>query len=138
MNMQKILVFGGIAAIGYLAYRQFFGTQGGNLSVSPYSYPNNAYASSTLGGQPSQQYPYTAVTPPRTDNTSQPWTATQAQTPAPSNVASYTGGLVDANFAANVQYLKGGADIVNSLTSVWDDIGSWWSDDTAAFGEDWV
>lgn len=138
MNPKLIFYGVGAAAVGYLVYRQFFSAQAGGFSVSPYSYPNNAYAgSATLGSQPSQQYPYAAIAPPRVDNSSQPWTATQATTPAPNTLAAYGGTQLDANFAQNVQYLKGGADVVSSLTSVWDDIGAWWSDDTEAFGTDW-
>lgn len=135
----KVILYGlGAAGVGYLLYRQFFAAQSGNLAVTPYSYPNDAFKTATLGGQPSQQYPYTAIQPARVDNTSQPWTSIAAPGAASSTLAQYSSGSnLDMNFAQNVQYLKGGADIVSSLNSIWDDIGGFWSDDTAAFGTDW-
>jgi len=136
MDAKQILILGGVGALGFLVYRQFFMPQQGNLSVSPYSYPNNAFGSAVVGGQPSEQYPYTAIQAPRVDNTSQPWTATSAN--AVSNPAGNLNMSQDLlNFNETVKYVQGGADIVNSLSSIWNDIGSWWSDDNSAFSTDW-
>lgn len=109
-----------VGAVGYLVYKKMTGPQTGTYSVSPYSYPNDAYQNAYVGGQPSEQYPYRAITPPRVDNSNQPWYggSRQLATSASSNLSSG----MDLNFQKNMSYITGASEMIGSLRSMWDDL----------------
>lgn len=130
----------GVGAVGYLVYKKVTSPQTGEYAVSPYSYPNNAYQNSYVGSQPSEQYPYTAIVPPRVDNSNEPWYGgTRAL--APAQQANLSSGM-DLGFTQNVNYVKGASTIIGSISSIWDDLdlgsyfGSSSSEDSWATGDD--
>lgn len=133
--MKALYIGLGIAAVGgvgFLIYKKISQQpQTGPYAVSPYSYPNDAYQNSYVGAQPSEQYPYTAIVPPRVDNSNQPWYGATRQL-APAQQTNLASGM-DLGFANTVNYVNGASTIIGSLTSIWDDldIGSYFSDSSA-------
>ena len=115
---KAVLILGGIGiGVGaFVLWKKFYG-QGlvaGNV-ITPYANPQ-------LLAQPAMQYPYVANQSPRNDNQSEPWyggsRTFNAQVANQQSLAT-----ADKGFAESVQYIKGFADVTNSLTSVWDDLG---------------
>lgn len=124
--MNKIIGVLGIGALGYIVYKYVTNSQGGSFSVSPYSQQNGAYQNAALGGQPSEQYPYQGVNAPRVDNSSQPWYAGSRQfSQGPGSQLP----SIDENFAQNVEYLRGAADISKSVGEIWDNLTGFFADD---------
>lgn len=122
------------AAVGlFFLYRKFYG-QGAVAGdvITPYANPQ-------LLAQPGIVYPYQPNQAPRNDNQSEPWyggsRAFNTQTAAQSSPLG-----VDLNFLTNVNYVKGFADVTNSLTSIWDDLGvsDWFNNESVAFTEESV
>lgn len=113
------IIIGGILTlgVGFLAYK--FLSRGS----SPYSDPNQAYFGMAGGilTQPSQQYPVQPIIAPRVDNQSEPWyrgtTAVATQDPT-----------LDVNFTKNVAYVKGFAEITESLSDIWSTASGWFSE----------
>lgn len=118
MNMNKLIAIAGVGALAYIIWRQFQQPQQGEYAVSPLSYPSQNY---NLGLQPAELYPYSAINPPRVDNSSEPWYG-GSRTFNQTADAKISG--LDMNFAQNVQYIKGAADISTSLQDIWGSIGS--------------
>jgi len=129
--MNKGILIGlGVAGVGFLAYKHFYGqgAKAGNV-ITPYANPQ-------LLAQPSLQYPYQPNQSPRNDNQSQPWyggsrsfnTQTAVQLPPQSPIG------------ANAELVKGFADITSSLSSIWDDLGvaSWFGSDEPTIAEETV
>lgn len=126
-----LLGLGGAGA-AFLLWKQFYG-QGalaGNV-VTPFANPQ-------LVAQPGLAYPFVAPQAARNDNQSEPWyggsRAFNTQTAAAQSPLG-----MDLNFATNVNYIKGFADISSSLTGMWDDLGvaDWFSSgDELAFTDD--
>lgn len=110
----------GVGAIGFLVWKKMYGPQEGSYSVSPYSAPNNAFQNAYVGSQPSQQYPYTAIVPPRVDNSNQPWYGGTRQL-ASSQQTNLQSGM-DLGFANTVDYVNGASTIIGSLRNIWDDL----------------
>lgn len=123
MNKNLLYLIGG-GAIAFVVYKM---SQGNSLSVSPYAYPNGAYTNATLGGQPSEQYPYQAVAPPRVDNQSQPWAA---QSPASQLITAPQG----VNVNGQVQGFVDAANSLKSVASISDSLGSIWGNLSTQFG----
>jgi len=117
--MKNLFLLGGAAVAGYLIYKM---TQGNSVAVAPYAYPNGAYNSATLGGQPSEQYPYTAIAPPRVDNQNQPWAANTTAQKAIQSITSPGGSTGSLGEAA--AYGSSVSSISDSLSSIWDNLGS--------------
>lgn len=125
--MNKTVILIGVAALAGVGVWMFMrnrqGAVAGNI-ITPWAekLPNL--------GQPAQNYPFVPNSPPRNDNQSAPWYGQSRsfdQNPT---------GLVDVNFMKNLGYVKGSAEIVSSLSSIWDDLGvaGWFgSDDATAF-----
>lgn len=110
----------GVGAVGYLIYKKFVEPQMGSLAVSPYSYPNNAYQNYYVGAQPSEQYPYTAIVPPRVDNTNEPWYGGNRYLSSSMQTDLSSG--MDMGFANTVNYINGASTIIGSVKSIWDDL----------------
>lgn len=123
MNPKMLIYLLGGGAVAFLVYKM---TQGNSVAVSPYAYPNNAY-SATTGGQPSAQYPYTAVQPPRVDNQAQPWAAS---TPASQLITAPQGASVNGQ----VQGLVDAANSAKAVSSLSDSLSSIWSNVSDQFG----
>lgn len=132
--MYFILGLAGLGVGGYLIYKKM-GMQNQPLGITPYSVPNSAY----LMDQPAQQYPYQAVNAPRVDNANQPWYGGNRN--LSTSASSSLGSGLDLDFARNVQYFEGSADMIGSLASMWDDldVGSWFDDEESVSleGLDW-
>lgn len=129
-----------IGGVGYLIYRKMSQQpQTSSYAVSPYSYPNNAYQNAYVGAQPQEQYPYTAIVPPRVDNSNQAWYG-GTRNLAPAKQSNLASGM-DMGFANTVNYVNGVSTIIGSLSSIWDDLdlGSYFdsssSDDSWDFGD---
>lgn len=125
--MNKVLVYGGVAAIAYLGYKVFVQPQMGLVSVSPFSKPNGDYINAALMGQPNQKYPFQAVQAPRVDNSNQPWyggNRLAAQGPVAASP-------MPTQLQNDAMQLKAGANIIESLTSIWDNlgVGEWFTSD---------
>ncbi len=105
----------GVGAIGYIIYKKFMSPE--NTNFSPYSYPNDAYNSLT-GSQPSEQYPWTAIQPPRVDNSNQPWYGGSRALATPASSKPSAQSVPPA-----LSDVQNAAASVSSLTSIWDDLG---------------
>lgn len=114
---KKIFYGAGILAIGYVIYKYIVQPQQGSTSTSPYSNPNTK-----LMTQPAEQYPVQPIVSPRVDNSNQPWYA---------GSRSFDASSPDANFLANVETIGAIADVGDSLSSLWDSFGGFFSDDAA-------
>lgn len=140
--MNKAVVYTGIglgvAVIGYFAYKfmQEPSQAYSPTSANPYSQPN-------FTTNPYQTYPFVANTPPRVDNSNQPW--------ANNNRAALNGvstPQMDVNIS-NTQMLadilKSGRSIIDSGKSIWSDVSSWFDSgdadwtmtDWSSAGESW-
>lgn len=101
MKALPFIALGGVA-IAYLFYKK---NQAAGPSL-PYSDPKNYQPS-----QPSQQYPWQPIVPPRADNANQPW---------------YVGSQQFSGNPSAVQSLaldiKAGSSVVHSLTDIWGDL----------------
>jgi hypothetical protein len=104
----------GVGAIGYIVYKKFMSPE--NTNFSPYSYPNDAYNSLT-GAQPSEQYPWNAIQPPRVDNSNQPWYGGSRQ------LASPASSKPSSSIPAALSDVQNASAVVGSLSSIWDDLG---------------
>lgn len=124
----KMFAMLGIGAIAVVVYKYFMGPQNGMYSVSPFSAPNANFVNGSLQGQPSSQYPFQILQPPRVDNSSQPWYGGPRPQDATKNIISNSSSS-GTNFLENVNYAKGAASLTDSLKSIWDnlDMGSWFS-----------
>lgn len=129
--MNKALVYTGIglgaAALAYLGYRMMQNPSQSYMptSVNPYSNPH--FTTSDY-----QSYPFVPNTPPRVDNSNQPW--------ANNNRAAINGvstPQLDVNIT-NAQLLaealKSGSDIIDSGRSIWESVSSWYDD----YDADWT
>lgn len=126
MNAKIILGLAGIGAVGYLVYCYMKKDQTGSYAVTPYAVPSNNY---NLGIQPSELYPFAPTVAPRVDNSSQPW---YGGSRVFNQDASGKTPSLDVNFAQNVSYVGGAANIIDSLDSIWDSIGGFFdTEDTA-------
>lgn len=133
--MNRGLLYAGIglgaAALGYFAYRYMQQpTQSYSpTSVSPYS---NPYFTT----DPYQSYPFTPNTPPRVDNSNQPWANNNR--PAINGVSTPQIDVNLTNAKMMADFLKSGSEIISSGQSIWNEVSSWFNDgDADAFMEDW-
>lgn len=113
----------GAAVVAYAMWRK---NQAANPSM-PLSNPSNGQPS-----QPSQQYPWSPITPARVDNSNQPWYV---------GSTAFKGGPVDS-LNATVGTLKAGSSVVHSLSDVWGDFTNFFGGNTAqdnlqASTDDW-
>lgn len=120
-----------IAAAGvgiYFVWKRL--PQQGNLAYSPYAQPQTG-SNLQYTGQPSQLYPVRPISPPRVDNTSQPWYG-GSRTFNLDSADSFLG----SDFQSIVSDFNSLADISGSLSSIYNDLGvdSWFSDDDAGVG----
>lgn len=101
----------GAAVVAYALWRK---NQAANPSM-PLSNPSNAQPS-----QPSQQYPWSPITPARVDNQSQPWY---------NGSTAFKGGPVDTlNYSAGA--LKAGSSVIHSLGDIWGDFSDMFGGNT--------
>ena len=132
MNSSTVLILGGVGAAGLIGFLWWRNTQSQIPMIAGPGQPMSSVNPNLLT-QPSQAYPsqYGSGQVQRQDTASQPWYGG----PRPQDA---TAGLVDQNFIQNVNLAKGSAEIVSSLTSIWDDLnlGSIWNDDGSYFQED--
>lgn len=127
--MNKGMLYAGLglgaAAIGYLAYRfmltptQAYATSSLNPNSGPTSFTTDPY----------QSYPFQANTPPRVDNSNQPWANNNR-----GSIAQVSSPNIDVNLS-NVQmianYAKAGNEIAQGFSGLWDTLGvnEWFSSD---------
>lgn len=133
MKNQTLLIIAGLAAAGGIGFVLWRSRNQNQLPIIAGPTGQVAGVNPQLLTQPSQVYPsqYGSGQVQRQDTASQPW---YGGTRAPLSVQPN----VDQNFIQNVQYAKGAADIISSVSSIWDDLnlGSLWQDDGAYFSED--
>lgn len=108
--MKKVLILAGAGLLGFIIYKKYVG---GSLqqpvSLTPYAVQPN------LMGQPAMSYPFQAAQPQRADNSNQPWYQGNRNFIQP-----VSAGL--SNFNENVMYAQGTASVVESVSSIWDNL----------------
>lgn len=135
MKQSTVLILAGMGILGVGAFMYFRRGQMVPVIAGPGSGVD--MLNPALLTQPSQTYPtqYGSGQVNRQDTASQPWSTAQTRAV---NQQLPSSGLVDQNFIQNVAIAKGTADIVGSLTSIWDDLNlaSLWDDGGDAFVEE--
>lgn len=129
MNKNVLYALMGLAGAGvaYLVYRYMqTPTQAYSpTSMSPYS------DGDMILNDHAQTYPFRANTPPRVDNSNQPWANNNRAAISQVSAPQIDVNLSNAQMIAS--YAKSAASLTESLTSIWEDfgVGDWFSDDDA-------
>lgn len=114
-----MFLYAGIGAIAYLGYRVLIQPQMGLISNSPFQKPVGGWVNGQLMGQPSQQYPFQPINPPRVDNSNQPWYGgNRLAAQGPTQMSAQP-----APIQNDAMMVKAGADIITGLKSIWSDLG---------------
>lgn len=125
--MNKAIIYAGLglgtAALAYLGYK-YMQTPSQTYSTTSLN-PNSGVQNFTT--DPQQSYPFVANTPPRVDNSNQPWANNNRGAIAQVSAPQVDVNLSNVNMIAN--YTKALAGISESASSIWDTFGmqDWFS-----------
>ena len=121
--MNKAVVYAGIglgtAAVGYLLYKYAFTPTGQYLTTS--LNPNSNQKTENFTTDHHQTYPIVTNIPPRVDSSNQPWANNNRAAIAQVSNPQINVNLKNIQDLAN--YTRAGSEIVNSVQSIWDDLG---------------